>query len=152
MLIMAALPAGLWWLLSGGSWSSWIVGIPAVLASSWAIHHLHTARSRSISISGLISFIPVFLWGSLRGGFDVATRTLTPSMRIRPGFVIYPIRLQGDAARMFFINCVSLLPGTLAADFNDNQLTVHMLDDSIDPGDELQRLEQAVQRIYPQPN
>ncbi len=152
MLVIMALLAGLWWLLTNGAPASWLIGVPVVLAAGWSLQHLHSANTRSLSISGLIGFLPLFLWESLRGGIDVARRTLAPRLRIHPGFVIYPTRLQSDAARVFFINCVSLLPGTLAADFNDDQLTIHMLDDRIDPEDELRRLEQAVLRIYPHPN
>ena len=149
MLIVPGLLAALWWLLSGGALSSWLIGVPVVLAASWSLQRLRSAHAGSISMTGLLRFLPLFLWESLRGGIDVVMRTLVPRMRIRPGLVVYSTRLQSEAARVFFINSVSLLPGTLAADFNGNQLTIHMLDDSIDPEDELRRLEQAVLRIYP---
>ncbi len=152
MLVLAVLLALLWWLLTNGDPSSWLIGIPVVLAASWSLQHLRATSRQSFSINGLIRFIPYFIWESLRGGIDVARRTLAPRLQIRPGFVIYPTLLQGNNARVFFINCVSLLPGTLAADFNDDQLTIHMLDDSIDPEDELRRLEHAVSRIYPHPS
>lgn len=152
ILMTVALLAGLWWLLTDGAQASWLIGVPVVLAAAWSLQRLRSDSKLSFSIIGLICFLPLFLRESLRGGIDVATRTLAPQMRVRPGFVTYTIRLQCDAARMFFINCVSLLPGTLAADFNDNQLTIHMLDERIDPEDELRRLEQAVLRIYPQSN
>jgi len=152
ILIVPGLFAALWWLLSGGVLSSWLIGVPVVLAASWSLQRLRSTRADSISITGLIRFVPLFLWESLRGGVDVAMRTLAPHMRIRPGLVVYSTRLQSATARVFFINCVSLLPGTLAADFNGNQLTIHMLDVSIDPEDELRRLEHAVLTIYPHSN
>lgn len=152
MLMAMALLAGLWWLLTDGALASWLIGVPVVLAAAWSLQRLRSDSKLSFSIIGLIYFLPQFLWESLRGGIDVATRILSPQMRVRPGFVTYPVLLQCDAARMFFINCVSLLPGTLAADFNDNLLTIHMLDERIDPEDELRRLEQAVLRIYPKSN
>jgi len=152
MLVVSGLLAGLWWLLSGGVLSSWLIGAPAVLVASWSVQRLRSASVGTISITGLIRFIPLFFLESLRGGIDVSRRTLARRMRIRPGFIVYPIQLQCASARVFFVNCVSLLPGTLAADFNSNQLTLHMLDDSIDPTDELRRLELAVQRIYPNSN
>ena len=152
LLVITALLASLWWLLTGGALSSWLVGVPVVVLASWSLYRLRPDSADPFSVLGLVRFIPIFILESLRGGIDVARRTLAPSLRIQPGFIMYPTRLERDAARVFFINCVSLLPGTLAADFNEDQLTIHLLDHRIDPGDELRRLEDAVSRIYPYSN
>lgn len=140
----------LWWLLSGGAPGSWLVGIPAVLAAAWAARRLGIGERWKISASGLLRFLPLFLWESLRGGIDVARRTLSPRLRIQPGFTFYRTGLQQPSARVFFANCVCLLPGTLAADLQRDRLRVHMLDTGLDPQVELQRLERAVALIYRQ--
>jgi len=145
-----ALPifAFLWWLLADGDQSSWMIGIPAVLAASWAAHALGGGGRRNISIPGLLRFVPLFLWESLRGGLDVAKRTLAPRMRIKPGFTVYHTRLRNPSARLLFANSMCLLPGTLAADLKNDQIEVHMLDSAVDPQTELDRLERAVAEIY----
>jgi multicomponent Na+:H+ antiporter subunit E len=142
--------ASVWWLLSDGAPGSWLIGIPAVLAAGWAARRLGTGERWAISVSGVLRFLPLFLWESLRGGIDVARRTLAPRLRIQPGFTLYRTGLHHPGARMFFANCVCLLPGTLAADLQCDRLRVHMLDDSMDPELELQRLERAVALIYRQ--
>lgn len=149
-LLLALAFAGLWWLLSGGHAESWILGIPAVLAASWAAHRLGTGRGATISVSGAMRFLPVFVWESLRGGTDVARRTLAARLRVRPGFADYQTALGNKGARVFFANCVCLLPGTLAADLRGNTLRVHLLDSGADPHSDLQRLEQAVALVYGQ--
>ena len=101
-----------------------------------------------MSLSGLIRLLPLFVWESLRGGIDVARRTLTPRMRIKPGFTQYRIRLERCSARVFFTNCVCLLPGTLAADLRDDRIEIHMLDSTVNPHAELERLERAIARVY----
>jgi multicomponent Na+:H+ antiporter subunit E len=147
-LTLAAL-AGLWWLLSDGDPASWIIGLPAVAAAGWSAHRLRSGGASTISASGLLRFLPFFLWESLRGGIDVALRTLAPRMRIHPGFTVYRTRLRRRDARVLFANCVSLLPGTLAADVDGDRLDVHLLDAGSDPAEELRRLELAVARVYP---
>lgn len=142
--------AGLWWLLSDGNPESWMVGVPAVLAASWAAHRLGTGEQRTISASGVVRFLPLFVWESLRGGIDVARRTLARRLRIEPGFVHYHTGLDQPSARVFFANCVCLLPGTLAADLHGNALRVHVLDSGLNPQAELQRLERAVALVYRQ--
>ena len=149
MLATVGLLACLWWLLSGGTTSSWVIGIPAVLLSGWWLQRLRPAVNGTLSVSGLLVFTPFFIWQSLRGGLDVARRTLMPRMRIQPGLAVYATRLQHPPARVFFVNCVSLLPGTLAADINGDELTVHMLDNRADPARELEHLEHAISRIFP---
>jgi multicomponent Na+:H+ antiporter subunit E len=47
------------------------------------------------------------------------------------------------------MNCVSLLPGTLAADLQGNQLRVHVLDDRIDTEAGLIQLEEYILSIFP---
>jgi multicomponent Na+:H+ antiporter subunit E len=141
--------ASLWWLLSGGAPGSWLIGVPVVLAAGWAARRLRMGESWTISATGVLRFLPLFLWESLRGGIDVARRTLAPRLRVQPGFTLYRVGLQQDSARVFFANCVCLLPGTLAADLQGDQLRVHVLDASHDPQLELARLEHAVALIYP---
>jgi len=147
MLTMLTLLAVVWWTLSGGVFSSWLIGVPAIAAAAWVDSRLRNPAGTRISLSGLVRFVPFFLWHSLRGGIDVALRTLAPRMRIRPGFFSYRTTLQCPAARTFFVNCVSLLPGTLAADLREQWVEVHVLDRSSPVTAELAVLERAVSNL-----
>jgi multicomponent Na+:H+ antiporter subunit E len=100
-------------------------------------------------VAGLLGFVPFFLWESLRGGVDVAARVMGRRLRIAPGFVTFSTRLPAGGARIFFVNCISLLPGTLAADLRGNTVRVHCLDRGSDIVPELRRLERAVLRLFP---
>jgi len=142
--------AGLWWLLTDNTPGSWLIGVPVVLAASWSARCLGSDERNTISYAGVLRFVPVFVWESLRGGIDVAWRTLAPRMRIQPGYTRYRTLLPQTNARVLFANCVCLLPGTLAADLHGDLLEVHMLDRGVDPGADLRRLETAVARIYRQ--
>ncbi len=143
--------AGLWWLLSDGDPASWVVGLPAVAAAVWSTRRLRSEGSSPVSVTGLLLFIPFFLWESLRGGIDVTRRTPVPKMLIQPGFAEFRTRLQRPDARVFLVNCMSLLPGTLAANLQGERLTVHLIDVDMDVGKELRRLEHGVARVFPEP-
>lgn len=140
--------AALWWLLSGGAPNSWIVGVPTVSVTTWAAVRLQANSRWNFSLIGLLRLLPLFISESLRGGVDVATRTLAPKMRIAPGFITFDTQLRKHQAQVFFANCICLLPGTLAADWQDERLTVHLLDNKQDPTPQLRRLERAVGLIY----
>ena len=60
---------------------------------------------------------------------QVARLALSPSMKLRPGFVVYRPGLQSASARNAFCAVSSLLPGTLPAGSDgDDALLVHCLD------------------------
>jgi multicomponent Na+:H+ antiporter subunit E len=102
-------------------------------------------------VPGAARFAPLFLWESLRGGIDVAARVMGPRVAVRPGFLVYPSRLTDPGARVFLANCVSLLPGTLAADLEGHRLEVHVLDTEGSAARDLARLEAAVGALFRDP-
>ena len=151
VVTLAAL-SGLWWLLSGGQVASWLIGLPVVVAAAWAVGRLNADQAKSVSLAGGLIFAVYFLRESIRGGIDVALRTLAPRMRIQPGFTVYHTQLKRREARVLFANCVSLLPGTLAADLNGDRLDVHLLNANVEAEEALVRLERAVSRLSPEAN
>lgn len=140
--------AGFWWLLSGGDPGSWLVGLPVLVFALWAPHRLGRTTGPLPALLGLLRFLPFFIAESIRGGLDVARRILAPIPRVNPGLASYRTRLRGSGARLLFAYCVSLLPGTLAADLEQDRLRLHLLDAGVDPERGLHRLEQAVARVF----
>jgi multicomponent Na+:H+ antiporter subunit E len=130
--------------IAQGRADAWLVGLPAVLIAAVTSVSLSGTALPRLRLAALPRFIGLFLRESIRGGIDVAQRTLRPAMRIRPGFYRYRPRLRDPFAQVLIINAISLLPGTLTADVEDDQIVLHMLDARNDPREELQRLEQAV--------
>jgi len=144
MLIRMALLTGLWWIIVQGQADAWLVGLPAVALATLASAKLSGHGLPRVSLFGLFGFVVLFLRESVSGGIDVARRTLTPKLHIRPGFRRYRLHLDDPLGRVLLINCISLLPGTLAADFDGNHVDLHMLDSRVNPEPELLRLEQVI--------
>ena len=136
----------IWWILTQGAINSWLVGAPvvllAVIASGWLLPAI------SWSLPGIVRFIPFFLWRSLYGGVDVARRALHPKMPISPGLFDYRWRLPPGLPRVFMANTVSLLPGTLSAELDEEYLRVHVLDQSGDFIPELSIVEERVASLF----
>lgn len=142
--------AGLWWVISDGEVSSWIIGVPAVLVATWAAWRFGSRTSIRLSARGLPRLVAFFLVGSIRGGVDVARRVLSPRLPLKPGFIQYQMRLDGNPARVFFVDCTNLLPGTLAADLRGDQVEVHVLSLDQDHVRELEKLEAVVASLFSQ--
>ena len=144
--LRAVLFALLWWILTDGAMDSWLVGTPVVLLTT--LVSVMLLPSSSWSFTGMVRFVPFFLWRSLRGGVDVARRALHPQLPISPGLFDYIFRLPPGLPRVFMVNTVSLLPGTLSSELGVNCLQVHVLDERKDFLSELEKVEQRVAAIF----
>lgn len=142
--------AGLWVVLTRADPLSWIIGAPVVAAAAWASARLNTQCPLArIALRQLPGFIGFFLLASLRGGLDVARRILASPPAITPGFIRYHTGLSQPGARVFFLDLISLLPGTLSADLDaPDQLVIHTLDQSADNRAELAQLERRVAALW----
>jgi len=148
ILARTAILALLWWIIAQGQASAWLIGLPAVALATMASVYFSRTALPGVSLAGLSGFVVLFLRESVRGGMDVARRTLAPRLRIQPGFKSYRLQLDEPSARVLLLNCISLLPGTLAVRLDGNRLELHLLDTGEDPGPGLLRLEQAIARLF----
>ena len=141
--------AVLWWVLTAGDPASWILGVPVVVLSAVAAVVVAPPARVRVSPSAIAAFLPFFVWHSLSGGFDVARRALSWRLDIQPDLVTYQLRrlpLEGPP-RVVFLNILSLLPGTLAADVSGDSIHLHVL--TAPPRmDDLERLEAHVARMF----
>jgi multicomponent Na+:H+ antiporter subunit E len=147
-LARTALYAGLWWVLTSGDPESWIIGGPAVILAGIAAYLLSGFPHWRWRLNGVVFFLPFFLWRSFVGGIDVARRALHPKRPLVPGFVDYHMRFTHTTARVFMINTISLLPGTLSVNLTGDKLTVHALDTDLPVLSELKTLESRVADLF----
>ncbi len=144
--LRAVVFALIWWILVDGELSSWPVGVPVVIIAT--LVSIMLLPPTSGSLKGLIRFVPFFLWHSLRGGVDVLRRVMHPQLLISPKIYDYRWRLQTDLSRVLMVNVVSLLPGTLSVDLDDEYLRIHVLDQTGDFASELAVIEVRVAELF----
>lgn len=149
--VVLLVSAAVWWLLATPHAAAPVAALLAVGTGGLLHLGLGGRGAARISLTGLVGFVPFFLIQSLQGGTDVARRAFSPSLPLSPGFLRHRMRLQPGTARVFFVNCVSLLPGTLSARLEGEQVTVHLL--TKDPGASrrLDGLEARVARLFGEP-
>jgi multicomponent Na+:H+ antiporter subunit E len=146
--IRATVFALAWLVVAGAEPASWLIGLPTVALATWASLRLAAPLPYRISPRGLLFFIIYFARESLRGGWDVAMRTMAPRMRIAPGQINYTCALPEGLPVVLFAGCVSLLPGTLSRYFEGRRLSLHLLD-ARDPQEaQLQELEKRIARVF----
>ncbi|MBA6292729.1 Na+/H+ antiporter subunit E [Colwellia sp. MB3u-70] len=76
----------------------------------------------------ILSFLYYFYVQSLRGGWSIAKLALSPKLKLSPGFIKYHTDLANDSQVFTFMQVLSLLPGTVSARQNAQELTIHVLD------------------------
>lgn len=139
---------GILWLLLAGSFDiqELVVGALATVVIGFVAY----ARSGilggvrwSFSLPGAIL---IYLWtfwiALLRSNFDVARRVLSPSLPLRPGMVQVQTRLTSALGKLLLANSITLTPGTLTVDVEDDLLTIHWID--CPPGIDLEAATAAI--------
>ncbi|MFP4029259.1 MAG: Na+/H+ antiporter subunit E [Candidatus Brocadiia bacterium] len=77
----------------------------------------------------LLCYIPVFAYYCAKANLQVAYLVLHPEMPIKPGIVKVKTRLQSKAALTALANCITLTPGTLTVEMEDDgTLYVHWIE------------------------
>jgi multicomponent Na+:H+ antiporter subunit E len=136
----------IWWLLTEGQSDAWGMGVWLVLIA--ATLSMSLASPPGWSLIGMLGFIPFFARYSLIGGVDVARRAFSRRMALQPAIIEYPLTLRLPQARLFMVGVISLLPGTLTAEVQDDKLWIHVLDQGNDIHSELEILERRVASLF----
>jgi multicomponent Na+:H+ antiporter subunit E len=134
-VVLFVLGYGLWLLLTlptGKDWPVFIVG--AVVAGLTAFFFGGDFTRRPLSFLNprrwfwMIVYIPIFLWHMLVANLDVAFRVLHPKCPVKPGIVKVKTALKTDVAKAFLANSITLTPGTMTVDVDEDVLYIHWID------------------------
>jgi multicomponent Na+:H+ antiporter subunit E len=141
---------GIWIVLGDGNPRGWGLGLVVIAIAVWtSLRLLPPSRDRTIAWRGLVRFVPYFLYASLRGATDVATRAFRSPPAVDPTTVDLHLRLPAvGPARVFFTAVVGLLPGTLGTARTGEILTIHVVDRGSASEGELRRLENRVADLF----
>ncbi len=126
---------------------SWIIGLPILAAAAMLVRRLESPEV-CLRVGCLPRFAGFFLFESIRGGWDVARRALARDMRLQPEMINFDTVLDDGPARVFLINCISLMPGTATVEHDEGHLKLHVLDGASDCETEIRRLEAQVATLF----
>jgi multicomponent Na+:H+ antiporter subunit E len=155
LLVRSLAFAGLWLVLTDGDLRSPFLAAVAVLSavasSLVAIPPDRSGPRFSPRPGPMLRFLAFFLAASVRGGFDVARRSLTPALPIDPGYVDYEVRLPDGPGVVMLAGTVSLLPGTLSTRLDGKRLRLHVLDLGLPTEATTRRLEERIGELFGTP-
>jgi multicomponent Na+:H+ antiporter subunit E len=84
-------------------------------------------------------YIPVFLYRLVLANFDMAYRVLSPKLPINPRIVKVPTDLQSDLKKLVLANTITLTPGTLSLDVEDDGVLVHWVNAQGESGEDYKK-------------
>ena len=75
----------------------------------------------------ILVYMPIFTLQCLKANVDVAYRVIHPKMPIKPGIVKVKTKLKSKIGRTVLANSITMTPGTLTVDIQDEYLYIHWI-------------------------
>lgn len=103
----------------------------------------------------LLAYLPWLLWQIVLSSLQVAYAVLHPRMPIQPGFIRFRTALPHPLAQLTLATSITLTPGTITIDVQDDEFVVHALTaaaaQSLDPPAGNGAMQRRVAAIYATP-
>ncbi len=74
-----------------------------------------------------LRFTPIFLKNLVKSNIEVAKIVLSPSLPINTGVVKLKTLLTNEHDKLLLANAITLTPGTITLELDDNTLYIHLL-------------------------
>lgn len=122
----------LWLLLTGSLAPAELAAGLLVAATAAALSHPRVTLLTGLRLTPaaplhLLAYLGVFAVALVRANLDVARRVLSPALPIHPGVVQIRTRLRSELGRLLLANSITLTPGTLTVDVEEDRLLVHWI-------------------------
>ncbi|MCB1785311.1 MAG: Na+/H+ antiporter subunit E [Chromatiaceae bacterium] len=120
------------WMLLSGLFSAFMLslGLFSVLLTVWFLRRMDaTDHDPSILYPNLrlLGYLPWLFWMVVKSNIDLARRIWDPRMPIHPTWTRLDTRVTTPFEKTLYANSITLTPGTLTTDVNDDHFMVHSL-------------------------
>ncbi len=78
----------------------------------------------------LMAYFPWIVWQIVLANIQVVKIILNPSLPIQPQLVSFRKRLPGPVAYLILANSITLTPGTITVELENDEYLIHAIDDS----------------------
>lgn len=135
---LALVLVGAWVLLSGIIQPLLLsLGVASALAVAWLKARADRRDRDPVYFALRVGRLPGYLlwlsWEIVKSNVDVSRRILSPSLPIAPAVRWLPASQRSELTRVIYADSITLTPGTLSIDLEDDAVEVHALnEDSLD--------------------
>ncbi|MBU1997885.1 MAG: Na+/H+ antiporter subunit E [Candidatus Omnitrophota bacterium] len=131
-----------------------VAGFVAFVTGDMFVRRVHHFKNPS-RYFWFLYYVVFFLWECVKANIDVALRVMNPRLPINPGIVKVKTTLKSDTGLTFLANSITLTPGTLCVDIDEEKgyLYIHWIDvrsQDINKATELivKRFEKVLKRVF----
>jgi len=124
----------IFWLLNSGRLEPFYISMGIVCAAFVSVlFESHFVMLRNIGeslkiLARFLAYVPWLMWQIVLANWDVAKRAISPSMPIDPRIIAVDSHLRSTLARVTFANSITLTPGTITVDIDeDGTFYVHAI-------------------------
>jgi multicomponent Na+:H+ antiporter subunit E len=134
-VILTAVLAILWLLLSGMWWHGIITGFGAlsVILSILMAARFGVIDGEAVPFKSLVRFGGYWLWlgGEIfKANIEVVKLALAPNLNIKPVMTHVSVTEGSDLAKTTYANSITLTPGTVTVEVEEGGFLIHALDES----------------------
>ena len=147
-LMTAAFLIGIWYLLSGKA-DLLHLGMGVVTAVLISARYYNFQRNVKFPVLRFVLYIPWLLIQVIQSNLHVAKLVFSRPSRISPRFVRQTMTGIDDERAQVVLGCsITLTPGTLTVNIDENSMLVHALDDQVADDLEEKHIERRVRRVF----
>jgi len=100
---------------------------------SFTIAYIYTTNYKSLDEFRFrpivyLQYFVVFIKNLILSNIDVAKRVIDPKLPINPGIVEIKTNLKEDYKKLILANSITLTPGTITMDVQDDRMFIHWID------------------------
>ena len=95
----------------------------------------------------MVAYAAALIWEMIKANLSILPIILKTKQQISPCIIKIQVPLKSNFARVILANSITLTPGTLTIDIEDDIFTVHCLDGSFASGMEDSNLVKLLERI-----
>ena len=155
--VIAACALMLLWVSLSGHFSFLQLGFGVIssVAVTWLAFHLKVFTyegSRLALLPRYPSYLLWLIWQIIVSNVVVAKIILSPAMPLKRTIVYTRPRQVGDMAVTIYANSITLTPGTVTVDINNNGLAVHSLAQHFADDINANTMNDRVARLEPEPS
>jgi multicomponent Na+:H+ antiporter subunit E len=120
-----------WLLLAGFDMAEAVVGgIACIIITAIIYRYLNFEFGLDFPMKlfrFIFIFTPVFIYELIKANLNMAYIVLSPKLPINPAFVKIPTKIKSPYGRLILANSITLTPGTLSLDADENYIYIHWI-------------------------
>ena len=104
------------------------LGILSAFGIAW-LNTDRTAKRLAIPPIKVVWYLPWLVVQVVKSGIHLSSLILSPSLPIAPKFFSYRSEMREESGIVLLANSITLTPGTITVEANEQELVVHAIDD-----------------------